>query len=696
MTVTPTFQNYTIFAGRPNMLSLEPPAPRAVPFTLERHDDHRTDDFYWFRDRDNPAVIAHLEAENAYARAVMAPERELEQALYHEMLGRIQETDLSVPVQRDDWLYFTRTEAGRQYPLLCRAPAAQPDDEAVLLDQNALAEGHPFYRLGDWAASPDHQLIAWLDDTEGNERFTLHVLDTATGTLLPERVTGLAPMVEWSADGTMLFYVALDDTERPWQLLRHRMGAPHRDDVVVFSEPDAGFYLAFGLQRSRRYFHLHLSSHSTSEVWLLDRSAPLSKPFVVEPRRQGIEYAVDHHGDRLFVVTNDGAVNFRLMETPVATPGHAHWQELIPGRDDVKLDGVEAFRDHLVIWERELATPQVTIRRLATGDSYRIDFPEAVYAVVPGNNPEFDTDTVRFTYTSMVTPASVIDYDMTHRRWTLRKQQPVLGGYDPAHYRTERVFADADDGARIPVSVVYRLPLEKNGGRPLLLSGYGSYGVTYDPTFSSNAVSLLNRGFVLGIAHIRGGEELGRAWYEGGKLLEKRNTFTDFIRAAETLIAGGWTASDRLMISGGSAGGLLMGAVTNLRPDLFRAVIAEVPFVDVVTTMLDESIPLTVLEYEEWGNPNQPEYYHYMKSYSPYDNVSRQPYPAMLVTAGLNDPRVSYWEPAKWVARLRQHSTSGEPILLKTNMGAGHGGASGRYDHLREVAFKWAFLLSRQ
>jgi oligopeptidase B len=485
----------------------------------------------------------------------------------------------------------------------------------------------------------------------------------------------------------------MDETRRPWRLHRHRLGTEPSGDAIVYEERDGSVLLSLGKTRSRAYILVDLSSHSASEVRYLPAGDPDAPLRLIAPREPEVEYTVEHHGDRFFIVTNDGAPNFRLAEAPVATPGKAHWRTLIENDPAVKIDGVDAFRNHLVIYEREDALRHIRVRDLRTGESHRVGFPEAVYTFRAAANPEFDTATLRFVYMSLVTPNSVIDYGLDTRRWELRKQQEVKGGYDPSLYHTERAFAEAPDGTRVPLSLVYRTPLVRDGARPLLLYGYGSYGSSYDPTFSSNAISLLDRGFVIALAHIRGGEEMGRAWYEHGKRLHKRNTFTDFIASAEFLIREGYTSRERLAINGGSAGGLLMGAVVNLRPELFRAVVAEVPFVDVVTTMLDESIPLTVIEYEEWGNPNDPAYYEYMKSYSPYDNVRAQAYPDMLVTAGLNDPRVAYWEPAKWVARLRTLRTADTRLLLKTNMGAGHSGASGRYDYLREVAFKYAFIL---
>ena len=670
----------------------EPPVAPAEPRRLVAHGDIRPDNYFWLRDRDNPAAIAYLEAENAWTAAAMAHTETLQEELYREMLGRIQETDLTVPERTDDWWYYTRTEEGKQYPIHCRRHLSPDGPEYVLLDQNQLAAGHAYFRLGAFRVSPDHRLLAYATDTNGDERYTLVVKDLATGALLRDRIEEVTYGVEWSNDCRSLFYVTMDAASRPWRLHRHPLGQDARDELV-YQEDDGTFILGLSRTRSDRFLLLESASHSSSEVRLLDAERPLDPPQLVAHRAANVEYMVEHHDERLFILSNEGAVNFCLVEAPMTAPGKASWVTALPHRETVKLDGVDAFRHHIVIYEREAGSQQVRIRDLRTGEEYRIAFPEEVYSVHPTRNPEFDTTILRFHYTSPVTPTSVIDYDMETRTWTLLKRQAVLGGYDETRYHTERVFAEAGDGARIPISLVYRRPLEHDGRRPLLLQGYGSYGSNYDPAFSSNAVSLLDRGLVVGIAHVRGGEELGRRWYEGGKLLNKRNTFTDFIAAAEYLVHAGYTSRDRLVASGGSAGGLLMGAVANLRPDLFAAIVAEVPFVDVVTTMLDASIPLTVIEYEEWGNPNDPVYYEYMKSYSPYDNVRAQAYPPMLVTAGLNDPRVAYWEPAKWVARLRATRTDRNRLLLKTNMGAGHSGPSGRYDTLREAAFKYAFVL---
>jgi oligopeptidase B len=669
-----------------------PPRARAVPSTHTIHGETRIDEYHWLRRRDDPEVLAYLEAENRYTREVLRHTEGLQELLYQEMRARIKETDLSVPERIDGWLYYSRTEAGGQYPIFCRRPDREGAEEEVLLDQNQLAAGHDYFRMGGFEVSPDHRLLAWAVDTNGAEQFQVMVKDLATGALLDEPIGNCSPTLAWANDSRTLFHIQLDDARRPCRLRRHRVGDTPAGDAEVYLEGDEAFFLDVGRTRSRRWLVLDIASHSTSEVRVLDADRPEGEFRTVEPRRQGVEYALTHHGDRFYLVTNDEAPNFRLVSAPDSAPGRANWAPVLPYDAAVKLDSADAFREHLVLWERAEGLRRIRVLELATGAVHLVPFPEPVYTVWPHENPEFDTTVLRFGYTSMVTPASVIEYDLAARTWTVRKETPVLG-YDRTQYRSERIFAAAPDGARVPISLAYRLPFAPDGTRPLLLNGYGAYGVCYDPGFSANLLSLLDRGFVVAIAHIRGGEELGRAWYEGGKLLNKRNSFTDFIAAAEHLVEEGYAAPDRLAIGGGSAGGLLMGAVTNLRPDLFRAVLAEVPFVDVVNTMLDASLPLTVIEYDEWGNPNDREYYEYIRSYSPYDNVQSRDYPHMLVTAGLNDPRVAYWEPAKWTARLRARKTDNNLLVLKTNMGAGHVGASGRYDVLREVAFKWAFLI---
>jgi oligopeptidase B len=656
------------------------------------HGDTRVDDYHWLRERGNPEVLAYLEAENQHATTVMRHTEDLQERLFEEMRSRIRETDLSVPERMDQYVYYTRTHVGGQYPVFCRRRDSAGAVEEILLDQNPLAVGHAYFRVGMMQVSPDHRLLAYTVDTSGAEDFSVFIKDLATGELLPYRLCHSSHRVAWANDSRTIFYAVLNAARRPWQLYRHRVGTDPESDALVHCEPDASFYLDISRTRSGGYLLLDVSSHSTSEVWFTSADRP-EEPFRVIQRREcGIEYSVTHHEDRFFIITNLSAPNFRLVEAPVEHPSREHWSPVLPYRPTAKLDATDAFRRHLVLYERESGLARIRVLDLRTGSEHLIPFPEPVYAVRPHDNPEFDTTVFRFTYTSLVTPSSVVDYDLTEHTWTVRKETEVRG-YDRSCYRSERLYARGPDNVSIPISLVYRAPLTLDGSRPLLLNAYGAYGLSYDPAFSGNTLSLLDRGFVVAIAHVRGGEEMGREWYEGGRRLNKRSSFSDFIAAAEHLIAERYTTAGRLVINGGSAGGLLIGAVTNLRPDLFHAVVAEVPFVDVVNTMLDASLPLTVIEYDEWGNPEDPEAYACIRSYSPYDNVARKAYPHILVTAGLNDPRVAYWEPAKWTAKLRATKTDHNRLLLRTNMGAGHGGASGRYDVLREIAFKYAFIL---
>jgi oligopeptidase B len=685
--------DYRSLEAAPAEVVSTPPVAPVVPRVHTIHGETHVDHYFWLRDRNDPEVIAYLDAENRYTELMMRHTEPQQERLYQEMRGRIKETDLSVPERVDGFLYYTRTEAGGQYPIFCRKRSSPEAPEEILLDQNPLAAGHAYFRIGVNEVSPDHRLLAYSVDTSGAEEFTLFVKDLATGQLLSETIGSTSLGVAWANDSRTLFYTVLDQARRPCRLYRHVVGtSPSTDDLVYF-ESDEQFYLDISRTRSRRYLVLDISSHSTSEVRFVSADHPTDSFRVVQPREAGIEYSVAHHDDRFFIVTNDSAPNFRLVQAPVSSPCREHWSPVLSYRPDVKLDAADAFQSHLVVYEREGGLRHIRILDLARGGEHRIPFPEPVYTVRAHENPEFDTTLLRFTYSSMVTPSSVVEYDMTEGTWMVRKQTEVLGGYDPSVYRSERLFARAPDGTAVPISLVYRIPFEPNGERPLLLNGYGAYGLSYDPAFSSNALSLLERGFVVAIAHVRGGEEMGRHWYDGGRRLNKPSSFTDFIAAAEHLLALGYTSRDRLAINGGSAGGLLMGAVTNLRPDLFRVVLAEVPFVDVVNTMLDATLPLTVIEYDEWGDPRDPAAYACIRSYSPYDNIQACDYPHMLLTAGLNDPRVAYWEPAKYAAKLRATKTDRNRLLLRTNMGAGHGGASGRYDFLREVAFKYAFML---
>jgi oligopeptidase B len=685
-----------------------PPRPEPRPHPITAHGDTRVDEWYWLRERDDPAVMAHLEAENAYTAAMTAPTTGLRDRLYAEIVARIQETDLSVPTLRSGWWYYNRTVEGQQYPIHCRKPApgrlpdilerptdaeAVPGDEVVLLDQNELAEGHEFFALGGFEVSPDSRLLAYSTDTTGGERYTLRIRDVVTGVdradTIPDTYYGLA----WASDSATVFYTRPDEAMRPYQLWRHRVGTDPADDVCVHTEEDQRFFLH--VHRDKDGSHLVCSLHSqvTSEMRVLRADRPEEAWETVEPRRQGIEYSIDHHRGRFLIVTNDGARNFRLMAAPDDDLGREAWTEVIPYDDAVKLDGVETFSDHVVLFERAGGLQRMRVMG-PDGSLAEVELPEPVASVGGGLNPEYDDHVLRFAYTSMVTPQSVFDHDLRTGRRRLLKQQPVLGGYDPVRFRTERLWADSGDGTRVPVSVVYPADLKRDGRAPALVYGYGSYEHSVDPGFSSIRLSLLERGFVVAIAHVRGGGEMGRQWYDDGKLLNKRHTFEDFVAVTRMLVAEGWTSPERVVARGGSAGGLLMGAVANAAPELYRAIVAEVPFVDCLTTILDETLPLTVIEWEEWGNPKaDPDVYRYMKSYSPYDNVAPRPYPAILATTGLNDPRVSYWEPAKWVLRLRENTTSGRPVLLKVEMGAGHMGPSGRYDAWRDEAFILAFVL---
>jgi oligopeptidase B len=674
-------------------------------------------------DPHNPEVTAYLEAENAYLKQSMAVTESLQSRLYDEMRSRIKETDVSAPTRKGRWWYYSRTVEGQQYAIHCRraattaedgddapavlaAPKRGDPDEVVLFDENQAAAGFDYFALGVFDVSPDGSMLAYATDVTGGERYTLRFRDLITGVDLEDEIPDVYYSSAWSADGSAFFYTRPDETVRPWQVWRHTIGRPAGQDVLVFQEDDDRFFVQVGLTRSETYIVVATDSKLTSEVHVIDADRPTDRPRVVEPRRQGVEYHVDHarmpgKGDTFLIVTNDdGAENFALLQAPVADPGKANWAVRIPHRPDVRLEGVDAFAEYILVSERERGLEQLRVISLADEGEHLIEQPEAVYSLSGSGNLEFETTSVRFGYTSLVTPPSTIEYDMARRSRVVVKQQPVLGGYDPAGYETTRLWATAPDGVQVPISIVSRRDLAHDGSAPCVLYGYGAYEVTIDPAFSSLRVNLLDRGFVFAIAHVRGGGELGRPWYEDGKLLHKRNTFTDFIACAENLIASGYTSPDLLVIRGGSAGGLLMGAATNLRPDLWRAVVAEVPFVDCLTTMQDESLPLTVTEWEEWGNPGEdPGVYAYMKSYSPYDNVGERDYPAMYVTAGLNDPRVGFWEPAKWLAKLR-HVRAGRPdggqkalLVLKTEMGAGHAGPSGRYDAWRDEAQVQAFIL---
>ena len=674
----------------PDPKSIEAPLASRAPRTTTVHGRTLTDDYGWLRDKDDPRVRAYLEAENAHTRAVMQSTEAFQESLYREMLARIKETDMGVPYRYGDYDYYSRTEAGKDYPIYCRRRRIERAAEQIILEMNALAEGHEFFSLGAFSVSPDANFLAYSTDVTGFREFTLFVKDLRSGELLPERIEKTRS-VAWANDSATLFYVKEDAAKRAWRLYRHTLGGA--EDVLVFEERDVRF--SMGVQRSRSRGWIFLGSHSatTSEVHCIPADQPAVAPRVIAARTPEREYQVDHRGELFYIVTNDKGRNFRLVTAPVADPRTENWTEVIAHREDVMLEDVELFSRHWVVHERAGGFPRLRVASFDSGESHPIELPEPVYSVWGTGNAEFDTDTFRFAYESLVTPDSVFDYDMKTRSRKLLKQEEVLGGYDPARYNSELLYAAGQDGTQLPISMVYRKDLRTSGPQPLVLSGYGAYGYASDVHFSSTRLSLLDRGVIFAIGHVRGGGEMGKRWHDQGRMLNKQNTFTDFIAVAQHLIAAGYTGRDRLVIEGGSAGGLLMGAVVNLRPDLFKAVVAEVPFVDVINTMLDASLPLTTGEYEEWGDPQEREHFEYMLSYSPYDNIEAKAYPAMLVETSLNDSQVMYWEPAKYVAKLRATKTDRNPVLLKTNMGAGHGGASGRYDYLREIAFTYTFIL---
>lgn len=674
---------------------IQPPLAPKEAKRLAIHGDERVDDYYWMRDRTNPATIRYLEEENRYTDAVMESTKPLQEKIYNEILGRIQQTDLSVPVKDGEYFYFSRTEEGKQYPIWSRKRGSLDGEEEILLDGNVLAEGKEYFALGGFAVSDDHRLLAYSMDNDGGERFTIFVKDLVSGELLTDRIPETSFGIQWAADSRTLFYSTFDATHRPEKVLRHRLGTDPAADTVVFTEVDTMFTFEVERTRSRRFLLIvSVNASVTSEVHYLDAHTP-DEPFhIIEPRRAGVEYYVDHQGHHFLIRTNeDGATNFRLMSAPVTAPSRENWEVLLPERPGITLDGVEAFEDFLVAHTREDGLPGIEVRAKGKRAVRSVEFPEPAYSVFTHDNREYSSNLLRFTYTSQITPPSVYDYDMEKRTRELKKRTPVLGGYEPSRYRSERLYATAADGTSIPISLVYRTDTLRSGANPLMLYAYGSYGINSDPAFSHSALSLIDRGFVWAIAHVRGGAEYGRQWFESGRMLNKKNTFTDFIACAEHLIAEGYTSPANLAAMGGSAGGLLMGVIGNMRPDLFHTIVARVPFVDVVTTMLDPTIPLTTGEYDQWGNPEQPVYYSYMKSYSPYDNVEARDYPNLLITTGLNDPRVAFWEPAKWTAKLRAVKTDRNLLLLKTEMGAGHGGPSGRYERFRETALIYAFVL---
>lgn len=676
----------------PGPLHRAPEAPRR-PLRRTVHDTQLDDDFAWLREREDEAVHEYLRAENQYTEAMMSGASDLQDRLYQEMVGRLKETDRSVPVPVDHYFYYLRTVEGQQYPIYCRCLDNADGPEEVLLDVNALAEGKSYLRLGVFAVSPDHRLLAYAVDTSGAETYHLQVLDLENRQHLPDQVEAAGRGFVWANDSKAFYYTTLDPTRRPFRLHHHVLGQGEGDDEVLFEETDERFFLSPYKTLSRRFLCIQLGSHTTSELHYLDLEDANAQIRCLAPRRQGVEMRLDHRGDRLYILSNEDAPNFKLLQAPVDTPQPENWRELIAHRDDSALEGIGLLAGHMVVYERRRGLGNVRVFDFDNDQWHDIAFDEPVYAVWGQDNRQFESRVLRFVYTSLVTPASTYDYDLESRERTLLKVTEVLGGYDAERFQCERLWVPSRDGSEIPVSLVRPKDLPLDGSGPLMLYGYGSYGNCIDPYFSSSRLGLLERGFSFAIAHIRGGGEMGRRWYDDGKLAHKQHTFDDFVAVGEALIEGGYTRPEGLVLRGGSAGGLLIGAVVNQRPDLAAAAIAEVPFVDIINTMLDPSLPLTVIEYEEWGNPQEKEAFETILAYSPYDNIEKKDYPHLLVTAGLNDPRVQYWEPAKWVAKLRRFKTDDNLLLLRTNMDSGHGGASGRYDALREEAFKQAFAL---
>lgn len=686
-----------------------PPAPMAkkIPFEITEHGDTRVDNYYWMRlsdeqknapedqrDEQTKDVLAYLNAENDYTKKVLAHTDEFQKKLFEEMKARVKETDQSVPVKENGYWYYTRYETGKDYPYYCRKKdSMETGSEEVLIDGPAMAQGHDYWSLGGFSVSEDNKILAYGEDLVSRRIYTVKFKNIATGEVLSDVLEGTTGGATWAADNKSVFYTKKDPTTlREFQIWRHTLGTPQTADVLVFHEKDEEFHSFVYKTKSKKFLVIGSNQTLSSEYQVLESNNPTGKFRVIQPRERNLEYGLDHYGDKFYITTNLDAKNFRLMQCPLDKTTKENWTEVIPHRADVLLEGIEIFKDYLVVDERKNGLTQLRMIKWADNSEKYMEFQDPAYAAGTGANPDFDTDILRYSYSSMTTPNSQYDYNMTTGERTLLKQQEVVGGHNPTDYQSERVYATAKDGTKVPVSIVYKKGTKLDGSAPLLLYAYGSYGASMDATFSSNRLSLLNRGFVFAIAHIRGGQEMGRAWYEDGKLLKKKNTFTDFIDCGEFLIQQKYTSSDKLFAMGGSAGGLLMGAITNMRPDMWRGIVSAVPFVDVVTTMLDETIPLTTFEFDEWGNPKNKEYYDYMKSYSPYDNIEAKNYPNILITSGYWDSQVQYWEPAKYVAKMREMKTDQNMLLFWCNMDAGHGGKSGRFEALKEIALEYAFM----
>jgi oligopeptidase B len=685
-----------VLAADDNSSSLPaPPVAKKVPKTTEVNGRELVDNYFWLRDKQNPEVAAYLQAENTYTDAVMKPTEGLQKKLYDEMLSRIKETDVEVPYKEGNYFYYTRTEAGKQYSIYCRKKASLDAPEELLLDVNELAKGQKFMSVRDFSVSDDGNLLAYSTDNTGFRQYVLGVKDLRTGELLPDHAERVGS-VAWANDNKTVFYTVEDPTtKRQFQLYRHAAGTDG-SDKLVYEEKDERFNVETVKTRSKAYIFLFCASHTTSEARYIPADQPMAEFKVLEPRKQDVEYYPNHNGSFFYIRVNDTGRNFRLVKAPVSDPRSANWQEVVPHRANVMLDDTDFFKNYYVLSERENGLPQMQVTDLATGKSRHIEFPEPAYSSYPYANREYDTSKYRYGYQSFITPRSVFEYDMATGKSTLLKQKEVPGGYDRTKYQVEQIYAPASDGVKVPISVVHLKGVKMDGTGPMYLTAYGSYGFPLDISFTSDRFSLIDRSVVFAVAHIRGGGEMGKAWHDDGRMMHKKNTFTDFIASAEYLVKQGYGSKDRLVIEGRSAGGLLMGAVLNMRPDLFHAALVGVPFVDVINTMLDESLPLTVAEFEEWGNPKEKAAFDYMISYSPYDNIEAKTYPNMLVRTSFNDSQVMYWEPAKYVAKMRAMRTDHNSLILKTNMSpAGHGGASGRYDRLHEVAFDYAYFLTQ-
>jgi oligopeptidase B len=673
----------------------QPPKAEKIKKELTLHQQTRIDNYYWLNQRDNPKVIEYLQAENDYLKAVLKHTETLQEKLFNEMVGRIKKDDSSVPYKTNGYYYYRRYEKGNEYPLYCRRKETMASPEEIMLDVNTMAKGQNYFHVTGPGVSPDNTMLAYGVDTVSRRKYTIHFKNLVSGEIIPGEIPNTTGTAVWANDNQTLFYTTKDESLRPYKIFKHVLGTPLSDDKEVYHETDETFTTYVYKTRSKKYLIIYSEHTLFTECRYLDADEPNGEFKIFEPRQKDNIYSIEHYKDKFYIRTNLEAKNFKLMETPVHKTAKDNWHEVIPHRKDVLLEAFAVFKDFLVVQECKNALPYLRVIKWENQEEHYIDFAEEVYTAYISENPEVDTDLLRFEYESLTTPVSHFDYNMNDKTRKLLKQEEVVGDFDPQNYKSERLYAIAADTTRIPVSLVYKKGLEKNGDNPLLLYGYGSYGYSTTPWFSSDRLSLLDRGFVFAIAHIRGGQEMGRYWYEDGKLLKKKNTFTDFIACAEYLVAEKFTNPKKLFAAGGSAGGLLMGAIANMRPDLFKGIIAGVPFVDVITTMLDDSIPLTTNEFDEWGNPKEKEYYDYMLSYSPYDNVKAQEYPAMLVTTGLQDSQVQYFEPAKWVAKLRELKTGNNLLLLHTQMEAGHSGTSGRFRPYKQTALLYAFILDR-